>query len=66
MAEKWDVSSWDSRAGPRAKQFHGCFETRFGADRYIETESRDIWTEPTDWKNANIQGMIRRQARDFP
>jgi hypothetical protein len=41
MAEKWDVSSWDSRLGPRAKQFHGCFETKFGADRYIETESRD-------------------------
>ena len=41
MAEKWDVSSWDSRVGPRAKQFHGCFETKFGADRFIEAGSRE-------------------------
>jgi hypothetical protein len=41
MAAKWDVSSWDTRLGPRAKQSHGCFETRVGADRFIETESRE-------------------------
>jgi len=41
MAEKWDVSSWDSRVGPTATQFHGCFDTKFGADRYIEAESRE-------------------------
>jgi hypothetical protein len=39
MAEKWNVSSWDARLGQRAKQFHGCFETRLGAKRYIEAES---------------------------
>ncbi|MGC1626233.1 MAG: hypothetical protein WA735_05170 [Candidatus Acidiferrales bacterium] len=33
MSERWDVSSWDSHIGERAKQFQGCFESKIAADR---------------------------------
>jgi hypothetical protein len=62
MAEKWDVSSWDSRLGPRAKQFHGCFETRFGADRYIETESREHPDRTHQLEECNHSGHAHSKA----
>ena len=39
MSERWDVSSWDSHIGERAKQFQGCFESKFAADRFIVSAS---------------------------
>jgi hypothetical protein len=62
MAEKWDVSSWDARLGPRAKQFHGCFETRFGADRYIETESREHPDRTYRLEECNHSGHAHSKA----
>jgi len=41
MGEKWDVSSWDARIGDRARQHHGCFESRIVAERFVATASRD-------------------------
>jgi hypothetical protein len=39
--ERWDVSSWDSHIGDRAKQFQGCFESKIAADRFIVSASRE-------------------------
>ena len=39
MSERWDVSSWDSHIGERAKQFQGCFESKIAADRFIVSAS---------------------------
>ncbi|MFZ0523407.1 MAG: hypothetical protein WAL95_20440 [Candidatus Acidiferrales bacterium] len=41
MNERWDVSSWDSHVGERAKQFQGCFESKIAADRFIVSASRE-------------------------
>ena len=41
MGEKWDVSSWDSRIGDRAKQHHGCFESRVVAERFVTIATRE-------------------------
>ena len=41
MSERWDVSSWDSHIGERAKQFQGCFESKIAADRFIVSASRE-------------------------
>jgi hypothetical protein len=41
MGERWDVSTWDSHIGERAKQFQGCFESKIAADRFIVSASRE-------------------------
>ncbi len=41
MGEKWDVYSWDSRVGNRAKQHHGCVETKMCAERLVVSLSRE-------------------------
>ena len=41
MGEKWDVYSWDSRVGNRAKRHHGCFDTKMCAERLILNLARD-------------------------
>jgi len=41
MGEKWDVSSWDAQIGDRAKQYHGCFESKVVAERFVTTASRE-------------------------
>jgi len=41
MGEKWDVCSWGSRLGNRAKQHHGCFDTKICAERLIVNLFRD-------------------------
>src|SRR5271156_2830255 len=41
VGEKWDVYSWDSRVGNRAKQHHGCPDIKMCAERLIVSLSRE-------------------------
>ncbi len=41
MGEKWDVCSWDSRVGNRAKQHHGCVESKMCAERLVLSLARE-------------------------
>jgi hypothetical protein len=41
VSEKWDVYSWESRVGHRTRLHHGCFETKFSADRFIANTARE-------------------------
>ena len=41
MGERWDIWSWDSRVGNRAKRHYGCFATKMCAERLIVNLSRD-------------------------
>jgi hypothetical protein len=41
VGDKWDVFSWDSRVGNRAKQHNGCVKTKMCAERLVVSLSRE-------------------------
>jgi hypothetical protein len=48
-AEEPDVNSWDARSGERGKQFHGCFEIKFGCGAFHHNRRESSRTEFTSF-----------------